>query len=120
MDASNLVVVQGTLSRRSERRTLPSGDELVQYEVTTRDEAGRADSVPVVWPSAPARAEFEEGAAVVVAGRVRRRYFRTAGGTASRTEVIAEGVAPAGSKAAARLLERAARQLALPAPCSSG
>ena len=75
MVASNLVLLQGTLSRASERRTLPSGDELVQYEVTTRDGAGRADSVPVVWPDAPARAEFDAGVSVVVAGRVRRRYF---------------------------------------------
>ena len=48
MVASNLVLLQGVLSRATERRTLPSGDELVQYEVTTRDSDGRADSVPVV------------------------------------------------------------------------
>ncbi|MDQ1423018.1 MAG: single-strand DNA-binding protein [Acidimicrobiaceae bacterium] len=114
MVASNLVLLQGTLSRASERRTLPSGDELVQYEVTTRDADGRADSVPVVWPAAPARAEFEAGVNVVVAGRVRRRYFRTGGVTGSRTEVVADGVVVAGSKAAARLVQRALRQAELP------
>ena len=92
MDASNLVLLQGTLSRASERRTLPSGDQLVQYEVTTRDADGRADTVPVVWPGAPARSIFEAGVAVVVA----------------------DSVVVAGSKAAARLVERAARQAALP------
>jgi single-strand DNA-binding protein len=114
MVASNLVLLQGTLSRASERRTLPSGDELVQYEVTTRDADGRADSVPVVWPAAPARAEFDAGVTVVVAGRVRRRYFRAGGVTGSRTEVVADGVVVAGSKAAARLVERALRQAELP------
>jgi single-strand DNA-binding protein len=114
MVASNLVLLQGTLSRASERRTLPSGDELVQYEVTTRDADGRADSVPVVWPAAPARAEFDAGVAVVVAGRVRRRYFRAGGVTGSRTEVVADGVVVAGSKAATRLVERALRQAELP------
>jgi single-strand DNA-binding protein len=112
--ASNLVLLQGVLSRASERRTLPSGDELVQYEVTTRDADGRADSVPVVWPAAPARAEFDAGVVVVVAGRVRRRYFRAGGVTGSRTEVVADGVVIAGSKAAARLVERALRQADLP------
>jgi single-strand DNA-binding protein len=114
MVASNLVLLQGTLSRPSERRTLPSGDEVVQYEVTTRDAAGRADSVPVVWPGAPARAEFDAGTDVVVAGRVRRRYFRSGGVTGSRTEVVADGVVPSGSKAAARLVEAALRQGELP------
>jgi single-strand DNA-binding protein len=114
MDASNLVLLQGTLSRASERRTLPSGDQLVQYEVTTRDGDGRADSVPVVWPGAPARGELDAGVAVVVVGRVRRRYFQAGGATASRTEVVAESVATAGTKAATRLVERVISQAALP------
>ena len=114
MVASNLVLLQGTLSRASERRTLPSGDQLVQYEVTTRDADGRADSVPVVWPAAPARAEFDAGVTVVVAGRVRRRYFRAGGVTGRRTEVVADGVVVAGSKAAIRLVERALRRAELP------
>jgi len=114
MVASNLVFLQGTLSRASERRTLPSGDEVLHCEVTTRDAHGRADSVPVVWPAAPARAEFPAGASVVVTGRVRRRYFRTGGVTGSRTEVVADGVAAAGSKAAVRLIGAALRRAELP------
>jgi hypothetical protein len=51
---------------------------------------------------------------VVVAGRVRRRYFRAGGVTGSRTEVVADGVVVAGSKAAARLVDRALRQADLP------
>ena len=102
MVASNLVLLHGTLSRASERRTLPSGDELVQYEITTRDGDGPADSVPVVWPAAPARAEFDAGVTVVVAGRVRRRYFRAGGVTGSRTEVVATQVVEATRRRQAR------------------
>jgi len=89
----NVVIVRGTLSRAPELRVLPSGDRLVAYEVTVREEGQRAESVPVVWLEAPARAaEMESGAEVVLVGRVRRRFFRTPAGTASRTEVVAESV----------------------------
>jgi hypothetical protein len=65
--------------------------------------------VPVVWPAPPARAaELAVGDAVVVVGRVRRRFFRSAGRTQSRTEVLADGVVPARRAAAARKLLAAA------------
>lgn len=89
----NVVVLQGVLSRAPEERTLPSGDRLVAYEVTVRSEGQPTDSVPVSWLDAPARASvLEAGAVVVVTGRVRRRFFRTPSGTASRTEVVADAV----------------------------
>ncbi len=92
----NVVLLQGTLSRPPTSRLLPSGDQLVALEVTTRPPAGRAESVPVTWVGAPARVmRLEEGARVVVTGRVRRRFFRAGGATASRTEVVAEAVWPA-------------------------
>lgn len=92
----NVVVLQGVLSRAPEERTLPSGDRLVAYEVTVRIEGQPTDSVPVSWLDPPARASaLEAGAAVVVTGRVRRRFFRTPSGTASRTEVVADAVVSA-------------------------
>lgn len=92
----NVVVLQGVLSRAPEERMLPSGDRLVAYEVTVRSEGQPTDSVPVSWLEAPARARaLEAGDAVVVTGRVRRRFFRTPSGTASRTEVVANAVVPA-------------------------
>lgn len=104
----NVVVLHGTLSRAAERRVLPSGDELVAYEITTRDAEGRADTVPVVWPGAPAMAEWAQGEQIVVAGRVRRRYYRAGGATQSRTEVVAERIVPAQQrKRAERLLDEA-------------
>ena len=110
----NITVVTGHLSRPPERRTLPSGDDLVVFDVTVDGPEERAESVPVVWPSAPPSAgALEAGAAVVVVGRVRRRFFRTAQGTQSRTEVVAERVLPARQAAAARrLVARAAELLA--------
>ena len=92
---TNVAVLIGRLARPAETRALPSGDELVQYEVTIPSQTGRAESVPVVWFDAPASAgDYDVDEKVVVVGRVRRRFFRTAAGTQSRTEVVAEAVVP--------------------------
>lgn len=93
----NITVLQGHLTRPPEVRSLPSGDVLVSYDVTVAaTERRRAESVPVVWPDAPAgAADLEVGTDVVVVGRVRRRFFRTGGGTQSRTEVVASQLIPA-------------------------
>jgi single-strand DNA-binding protein len=109
----NVVVLQGVLSRAPEERELPSGDRLVAYEVTVRTVGQPTDSVPVAWVSAPARATaMHRGDEVVVTGRVRRRFFRTPGGTASRTEVVADAVLPASqSKRVARLLAGVREQI---------
>ena len=107
----NVVVLRGTLSRPSTRRTLPSGDQLTLLEVTTRDGDAVA-TVPVVWPAAGAR-ELPAGLEVVVRGVVRRRYFRAAGATASRTEVVADAVAPVTDRRRARrVVDGAAERIA--------
>lgn len=110
----NIVVLEGTLSSPPAARTLPSGDVLVTYEVTTRSADGPAASVPVVWFDPPARAtELETGAAVVVTGIIRRRFYRTPAGTRSSTEVVADVVHPRSHRArATRALDAAAAQLA--------
>jgi single-strand DNA-binding protein len=92
----NLVAVHGRLARPAEERTLPSGDRLVAYEVTVPNPDAKAETVPVVWFDAPARAvEFAVDDEIVVVGRVRRRFFKAAGTTQSRTEVVADSVVPA-------------------------
>ncbi len=98
----NVVILRGTLSRPPEQRCLPSGDTLVAYEVTTRSADGLACSVPVACLRADAPVDLEAGAEVVVTGVVRRRFFRTPGGTQSRTEVVADAVVPARQVARAR------------------
>lgn len=98
----NVVILQGTLSRPPVVRELPSGDHLVAYEVTTRPPEGPALSVPVSWLDPPKAAlGLDEGAEVVVTGRIRRRFFRAGGTTASRTEVAADAVVPARQRARA-------------------
>ena len=105
MDSSNLVVLQGSLSSSAVVKTLDSGSVLVTLEVTTRDDEGVARTVPVSIFD-PARvddlASLERGDEVVVAGSVNRRFFRTASGTGSRTEVVADKVVPAGQKSRVR------------------
>src|SRR5436305_10564316 len=93
---TNVAVLSGRRARPAELRDRPSGERLVQYEVTIPSETGRAESVPVVWFDAPAAAEdYDVDEKVVVVGRVRRRFFKGAGGTQSRTEVVADSVVPA-------------------------
>jgi single-strand DNA-binding protein len=105
---TNVVVLRGVLSRDPEARQLPSGDALVAYDVTVRPdatgaEAPKAESVPVAWFDPPSAATaMAAGDDVVVVGRVRRRFFRAGGATASRTEVVAARVVPARAPAKVR------------------
>lgn len=95
----NIVLLRGTLSSDPVPRQLASGASLVQYEVTTRSDQGPAASVPVAWFDPPRSATtLVAGAEVVVAGQVRRRFFRSGGATASRTEVVARSVVPVTQK----------------------
>ncbi|MDQ3979843.1 MAG: single-stranded DNA-binding protein [Actinomycetota bacterium] len=90
---TNIVVLIGRLARPATLRQLPSGSRLVEYQVTVPRPGERAESVPVVWEDPPASAvDYSANDEVVVVGRVRRRFFRTAARTESRTEVVAEKV----------------------------
>ncbi|CAN5645214.1 hypothetical protein BH20ACT2_BH20ACT2_19720 [soil metagenome] len=103
MSCMNVVVLQGALCREPEERVLPSGDRLVAYEVRVQAVGRAAETVPVAWLDAPSRAaELAAGEAVVVTGRVRRRFFRAGGVTQSRTEVVADAVIPARRRATVR------------------
>lgn len=100
---TNLVVLRGVLRRDPEYRTLPSGDELLSFDLTIREDDLPAETVPVVWLNpAVSAARLTESDDVVVIGRVRRRFFRAAGSTASRTEVLAAKVLSARSFARIR------------------
>ncbi|MCU1453584.1 MAG: hypothetical protein JWN46_1730 [Acidimicrobiales bacterium] len=112
----NVVMLQGTLLRAPEMRVLKSGHQFVAYELRIERSDGPVDTVPVVWVDAPARAlTLEAGASVVVTGRVRRRFFRAAGATASRTEVVATEVVLARQrKRVQAALERARAGMAAP------
>jgi single-stranded DNA-binding protein len=95
----NVVVAVGRLTRPAELRVLPSGDQLVTLELTVPREEERADSVPVSWFRAPARAAaLDVDEEVLVVGRVRRRFYTSGGATQSRTEVVADAVVPTRQK----------------------
>ena len=114
----NVVALQGQLARPAEERVLPSGDRLLSLEVTVDGPEGRRETVPVVWFGAPARAAgLDSDAAGVVVGRVRRRFFRAGGATASRTEVVADVVLPAGY---AKRVSAALRQAAAAVEAAAG
>ena len=101
----NVSVVRGVLARTPEVRELRTGSIVVEYDVSVAAHDERpTETVPVCWFDPPdAGLRLDEGDAVVVIGRVRRRFFRTGSGTASRTEVVADKVfGPRQRKAAER------------------
>jgi single-stranded DNA-binding protein len=109
----NVAVIEGLLSRPPEERQLPSGDRLVSLEVSVPRPPDRTESVPVAWPKAPKNITLlDAGTHVLILGRVRRRFFRAAGFTQSRTEVVAELVVPVRqAKKVANLVEKAMSRL---------
>jgi len=108
LEAVNLAVVRGAVSSPPEVRLLPSETKLVQLQVTTRL-AEETLSVPVAcWSAASWVEELEPGDEVVVVGRVRRRFFRARGATASRVEVEAGFVARASDRRRVRAAVRRA------------
>jgi single-stranded DNA-binding protein len=110
---ANIAVVVGTLSRPPERRTLPNGETVLGLEVNVRAEGAGSETVNVAWYDAPAAAErWLDGEQLLVTGRTRRRFFRVAGRTESRTEVVAAVAVPTRRVAAVRrALEAAAGEL---------
>ena len=94
---------------------LPSGDVVTQVELSTRVD-DRSVSVPVaVHGVEPA---VTTGDDVVVTGHVIRRFFRVAGVTQSRTEVVSARVVKASRR---RTVERAVTEIVdlLAGPASS-
>lgn len=103
----NLVVVRGSLSSEPVQRDLTSGSSVVSLEVTTRhaDEPTRTVPVSIFDPAKPDDIlSLLPGDEVVVVGAVARRFFKVAGGTGSRTEVVATDVVPTRQKAKVKKL----------------
>ena len=91
----NGVVLRGKLSAPAEVRTLPSGDTVVSFRLVVRRPEPRArgqstDTLPcIAYDRALQRriTAWQAGDVVEVEGALQRRFWRTATGTASVTEV---------------------------------
>jgi single-strand DNA-binding protein len=105
----NDVRLEGRVSSEPRRRTLPSGDEVVEVTLAVSREAGGVDAVPVqVGPGpGPGRRRTGEqvgrrvlaaaerlapGDRLRVVGRLRRRWWAAAGQRRSRIEVAATSI----------------------------
>ena len=105
-EARNDVVLVGRMSGLPEERSLPSGDALVSWRVVVDRPAPRRAPPPgvrvvtvdtldcVAWTPSLRRAALRltDGDVVRVEGSLRRRFWRSGPGAASRTEVEATGV----------------------------
>ena|SRR6476660_7356868 len=98
--AVNEVRLVGRVSQAPEERVLPSGDALWTFRlVVARASTAGASRQSVdalecaVWGGRVRRsvATWAEGDVVEVTGAVRRRFFRAAGGAASRVEIEVAG-----------------------------
>ena len=108
----NVVVLRGILSSEPIERTLRSGTNVLQWDVTTKAN-GVTRVVPVQWDDPPRPIlDYDEDDEVVLVGEVRRRFFRAGGATMSRTEVLAHHAArPRQKVAVRRMLDRSLTQL---------
>ena len=104
----NLCVIRGVASGPPELRTLASGRRLATFSVKTHALEPPATSIPVaVWDPAAWLEAIEQGDELVVAGCLRRRFYRsTTGGLAARVELEASLV---GRGSDTRKLRRARR-----------
>lgn len=89
----NIVVLSGSVVTEPEPRSLADGSCRWSFDLATEVPTERGGSerivVPIAWAGEQLAAGVGAGADVVVVGRVRRRFFRAGGATASRTEVAA-------------------------------
>lgn len=91
---TNAVHLVGRLAAAAEVREMPSGDQAVVWRLVvdrpTPDARGKVDTLAcVAWQAGPRRSalSWHAGDTVEIDGALRRRFWRTPGGPASRYEV---------------------------------
>jgi len=90
----NAVHLIGRLAAAAEVREMPSGDQAVVWRLVVDrlkpDARGRVDTLScVAWQAGPRRSAlaWQAGDTVEIDGALRRRFWRSPGGSASRYEV---------------------------------
>lgn len=107
----NLVILCGEIRSAPRCSQLAGGEFRWSFDVSTASHSG-SHRVEVSWHGALPDPGWTEGTRVVVAGQVRRRFYRSGGLTQSRTEVLAASlVEVTGRRSAAVALRQAARVL---------
>ena len=99
MVPTNQVQLQGRLAASPERRSLPSGDEVVTFRLvvarrsTARSPGGARPAVDTIdctiWSAGLRRrsTSWQAGEVLAVGGALRRRFWRSGGGPRSRYDV---------------------------------
>ena len=89
----NLAVISGRITGPLRHRDLEGGSVLELDVKVPKTDDRPAETVNVAWLDPPARAlDLGEDDAVLVVGRVRRRFFQARGDLIGKTEVVAESV----------------------------
>lgn len=92
----NVVLLRGRLAADPVLRTLPSGDELCAFRLTVARPPGervRVDSIDCAATAARVRRTLLRavpGDVLEIRGGLRRRFWRSPAGLASRYEVVAD------------------------------
>lgn len=89
----NLVILRGRCRTEPGSVVVSTGEEFLSFDLLVEAGHGPRESVPVrLARTASATTLLDTDVEVVVIGRVRRRFFRVGGATATRTEVDADHV----------------------------
>jgi hypothetical protein len=111
----NVVVLRGQVTGQVGWFESRAGVRIAGFDLVVVTPAGR-DVVPVSWGDPPAWAnDLVAGDALVVRGRVRKRFARSTAGARPFTDVVASHVVKAGRRVAVqRLLNEVADTLVEP------
>jgi single-stranded DNA-binding protein len=92
----NVVVLAGTIAADPVERRMPSVEECTEIRLSVPEPARRLLPLPIVaWDAEVGKKrlrDLRQGDAVLVYGRLVRRFYRSGAGARSLTEVVASGL----------------------------
>jgi len=87
----NDVALRGWVTTIATERELPSGDVVVQFRIAITRSEGGVDTIDLESWSAKTRRtalSLKDGELVEISGSIRRRFWKSASGLASRWQVV--------------------------------